>query len=214
MLRYLVLLLAAIAVISAQTMEPMRTEDHDMKDDEGEHMEPEPEGEHEPEPEGEHEPEPEGDHDMMMCHMDSDCGMGRCHDGMCRCPPNYYGAHCETHKPLKCYTCDGYVSEYSSCASGMGMNHDTDVQVCMPNQTYCMTEIWHQDGVQWIKRHGCATHCWNKMDCSPNNRESCISCCQYDYCIGYEKEMMAASSDVITPSIVVVSVVSLIASLF
>jgi len=202
MLRYCVLVLAAFAFVHAQEM-----------------TEPEPEGEHHAEPEAE-----DGyHHDDMdskpenrprVCMSDDQCGMGMCHDGECRCPNNYYGTYCETHIPLKCYVCDGYASEASSCATGMGLSHDTDVQVCSQNQTHCRTEFWYdKDGVTWMKRHGCSTYCWNRADCSPYNSDSCISCCNYDYCIGYEKEMMAGGSDVITPSIVVVSIVSFLACL-
>jgi len=211
-MKYFLLLLAAFAVVNAQTMADKDDDMEDTMTEEGDHHMEDPmtEPEH-----GMAEPEPE--HGMAMCSMDSHCGMGYCHEGSCKCPKNYYGMHCETHEPLKCFTCDGFESEHSPCLTGMGLNHMTDVQVCMPNQTFCMTEIWYQDGIAWIKRHGCATHCWNRRDCKPNNRESCVACCDYDYCFGYEKEivMMAASSDVITPSIVIIgSIASVITFLF
>ncbi|XP_078001359.1 uncharacterized protein LOC144453859 [Glandiceps talaboti] len=199
MLKFVVLLFAVIALANAQMYTDETVMDGDdktpmpMHEDTDDHMM------------------------MMMCMQDSDCGHGMCHfmderSSICRCPKNYFGDHCENHKPLQCIVCDGFVHEHDQCSSGMNVA----VQNCTEEQTFCKTEIWYgDDNVMWLKRHGCSAQCWNNANCGPHSPNSCVACCDYERCFGYEKEIlnMAAGASIVTSGIVSVSI-AVIASIF
>ncbi|XP_002734842.1 uncharacterized protein LOC100370360 [Saccoglossus kowalevskii] len=145
----------------------------------------------------------------VVCMSDPECHGGWCEHGMCRCPPNHYGDHCEDVSPLRCIVCDGFWhGELSPCVSGWA-HPELDSEICEDHQAYCKSEVWFQDGIPWIKRHGCSENCWEKEDCSPENEgASCVACCQYDDCVGGEKYILGGSQ-VITPSVILISFVSM-----
>ncbi|XP_002734844.1 uncharacterized protein LOC100370607 [Saccoglossus kowalevskii] len=166
-----------------------------------------------------------GDHDgdredgamtgmTSSCMNNSDCNAGWCVHGMCRCPQNHYGDNCEDVSPLRCIVCDGFMHESSMCMTGWAINQDIDVEECEAHQTYCKSEVWFKDGIPWVKRHGCSENCWEKEGCSPDAEgHNCVACCNYDYCLGGERYMLGGS-DAITPSLVVISLVSMFSSFF
>jgi len=223
MVKFVVLLVAVFALAHAQQTErdesmpegtpkpehsPMP--EHSAMPERSPKPEEEPWSEEEPRPD--HEPRPE---EGMSCYEDSHCGSGKCiwEDGMsmCRCPKNYFGDHCEMHKPLQCIVCDGFVHEHDSCTMGNGVS----VQNCSAEQHYCKTEVWYgDDGIMWLKRHGCSATCWNKPDCYPGSRESCIACCDYEKCFGYESYVIGASGATVVTSGVVSVSLAFISSIF
>ncbi|XP_006816585.1 uncharacterized protein LOC102802147 [Saccoglossus kowalevskii] len=145
-----------------------------------------------------------------VCMNNSECNAGWCVHGMCRCPPNHYGDNCEDVSTLRCIVCDGfYHDELSACTTAWDLHPELDYEECEAHQTFCKSELWFKDGVPWIKRHGCSENCWEKEGCSPDKEgENCVACCQYDYCMGGE-EYLFGGSKVITPSVILISLVSM-----